>query len=93
MAIDTPHQMYFVDVLDPNQWDLDQLKSLSTKVIEVVCKGHMHSTNACLCVILHWAPNFYPNPIALWYESKTKNVHQKLQMLISAFVSNDQQMH
>jgi hypothetical protein len=48
MPLDTPHQMYFVDVLDPNQWDLDQLKSLSTKVMEVICKEHMIAFHKCL---------------------------------------------
>lgn len=48
MALDTPYQMYFIDVVNPDQWDLDQLKSLSTKVMEVVCKEHMIAFHKCL---------------------------------------------
>jgi hypothetical protein len=38
MAINIAHQMYYVDVIDANEWNSNQLESLNTKVMEVYCK-------------------------------------------------------
>jgi hypothetical protein len=41
VAIDIAHQHYFVDIIDLNERDVNHLKSLNTKAMEVVYKEHM----------------------------------------------------
>jgi len=41
IAFDIAHWHYFVDIIDLNERDVDHLKSLNTKAMEVVCKEHM----------------------------------------------------
>ncbi len=48
MAINIAHQMYYVDVIDANEWNSNQLESLNTKVMEVYCKEHIIMFHKCL---------------------------------------------
>jgi hypothetical protein len=40
-TIDTTHQFYYANVVDPTLKDLDQLETLNNKAVDVVDKKHM----------------------------------------------------
>jgi len=41
VIVDTTHQFYYVDVVDPTLRELDQFQTFSNKVMDVVHKEHM----------------------------------------------------
>jgi hypothetical protein len=50
VAIDTAHQLYYVDVVDPALKDPSQLETLSNKVMDLVYKEHMTTFHKQLLV-------------------------------------------
>jgi hypothetical protein len=39
MVVDTTHQLYYADVVDPTLRDLNQLETLSNKVVDIVTRS------------------------------------------------------
>jgi hypothetical protein len=95
MVINIAHQMYYVDVIDANGWDSNQLESLNTKVTEVYCKEHIimfhkrsHVCDPTLDIKFLHHVQVHHN-----MNSKPEILMEKLQMLVSAFVSNEPKVH
>ncbi len=88
MVINIAHQMYYVDVIDANEWNSNQLESLNTKVMEVYYKEHIIMLHRCLLVCDPTLDIKF-----LQYEFEIKMLMEKLQMLVFAFVSNEPKVH
>jgi hypothetical protein len=39
VVVDTTHQLYYADVVDPTLRDLDQLETLSSKAMDIITRN------------------------------------------------------
>jgi hypothetical protein len=94
IAVDTTHQMYFADVEDLVERDLDQLKILSNKAMEAVWKEHMMGFHKCLPMCDPSLGPSFLQEVQVHYDInlELKMLIEKLQMLMSTCVSNKQKL-
>jgi hypothetical protein len=80
------HQMYYVDVIDVNEWISNQFDSFNNKVMEVYCKEHIIMFHKQLPM---WNPTF---DIKVHHDVnlKLKMLMQKVQMLFLLLLTMNQ---
>jgi hypothetical protein len=91
MVVDIAHQFYYSDVVEPTLKDPNQLETLNNNAMDAVRKEHMTNFHKWLFVCNPSLGPKFLHKVQIHYNMnpKPKMLIEKLQMLVSAYVTTE----